>query len=1074
MSESCNKNIYKSSGCDDIEVGDGNITLESCGDRLGTFSLDQCHDQTIDIPCPCDGALNFYVDGKLEFSFTANQCFDTNFNLDTSNLGGGGNIDWGDFPICDECVKWCGADGTVQTFGPPPTPIVTNRPAVRTLPRSLQTRKLKLIKFYSDTCGICYRMSKYDSKVAEELGLEFIAIHKDDDDLWDQYVHVAEVLYEDPDGMGWPTYILANHYDENNFTTIGEVLGGSDKGKFRRKIQELLAPTPTPTPTPPPAEPDEYAFPPEEGTGGEADIECKPDDPSDCSKFVWDCTCQGINICEGVNGRCQFKVTTHGCDGRCHENGGGQQLDYKWKWSDDKVNWRNLQNQPSNGSCDFKLKDIGRENMKAGDKLWLEAIALCPDHPDSDERRLEGGGGSNGGQWITINIIECCEQNGESKICKNGRKCCNSKDHPEQPAGCRECCTNPNCEGDKVCINGKCEDPPLEHECDTNEDCGPCKDCEAGSGGVRKCKNRDCPAGQKCCPELDGCRECCGNTDCGANQECVNGKCQDQEPDHECDTNADCGKCKDCQEGAQGKRRCVNRDCPNGQKCCPDVDDNGGCRECCDDNDCPGEKECKNGKCQDPPLDHECNENSDCDKCQDCVEGSGGLRRCRNRDCPDGQKCCPEVDGCRECCVNTDCGPGKICNDNYKCVDNPNQDGCEKNEDCKGDCEKCVNGKCQVQCPDGQQCCPGVGCRDCCNDTHCKDGEKCNNNYNCVPEDGGPDPEPVCRGDSDCVDPSLCCENGKCVPCNTQKECTSNLECISNNNGKDCCDGTTFKCIECYEPGDECRNAADCLDPNLCCQGGKCVDCCENVNCDASKCQVCDKGVCVSKCEAGKVCDGNGNCVDRPDECGDDLAVGYTCPADGTAGSTVKLTATDNKGGQGVRFEWYIGSLASADKVATGREYEYTYPSAGTCQRVILYATWDSGNCGDLDWMECDICSTGGGGPTPTPECTKDDDCPTGKCCDGAGNCVDCGGPSPTPECTNDSDCPAGQCCDGNGNCVPCGGPTPGPECNDGKCKNSWWIDWDCVSQKLNKRQGDVILKLQRRLEVLESKLKES
>ena len=1051
MSESCSKNIYKSTGCDDISVGNGNITLEACGDRLGTFSLDQCHDQTIEIPCgeePCDGALNFSVNGELAFTFTANQCTDTDFNLDLNALGVG-DVDWSEFPICDDCIKWCGPDGKPKGILKDFKVGTAKQSPIRTA-RASQTRRLKLIKFWSSSCGICHRMSHYDSKVAKELGIEFIAIHKDEDDLWDEWVHVAEPLYEDTDGMGWPTYILVNHYDESNFTTIGEVLGGSDKGKFRRKIQELLEPLPTPEPK------DERAFPSEEGTGGEVSMRCTPKEG--CDEFVWDCSCEGAHICEGVNGRLSFKVTTHGCDGRCHEAGGGQQLDYKWKWSDDKSNWRNLDGQPANGECNFNLSDIGRQNMKAGEKLWLMAIATCPDHPDKDQRRLEGGGGSNGGQYITVEIIECCGPDG--KICKNGRKCCNKQDHPDQPEGCKDCCTNPNCPGDQVCIDGKCQDPPLEHECDSNADCGACQDCAEGSGGVRKCKNRECPNGQKCCADVDGCRECCNNNDCTGGKLCENYKCVDPPLDHECNENKDCGPCKDCTTGSGGLRKCTNRVCPDGQKCCDDVD---GCRECCNDNDCPGDQECKNGKCQDPPLEHECNENKDCGPCKDCttgaqglrkctnrqcpegqkccddvdgcrecctnndcpegwecgpsgncqaphecdsnedcgackdcVEGLGGVRKCKNRVCPDGQMCCPEVDGCRECCINTDCGPGQICNNNYKCEDNPNQSGCEKNEDCVGDCEKCVDGKCQVVCPDGQKCCPGVGCRECCNDTHCADDEKCNDNYNCVP-DGGTTPPPT--------------------------------------------------------------------DP------------CEGVNCDASKCLVCENGVCVSICPPGKICDGNGNCIDRPNECGDDLEVGYTCPGPGEAGSTVTLTATDNKGGQGVRFEWYIGSLAEADQVSTGREYVYTYPASGTCERVILYATWDSGNCGDLDWMECSICGTGGGGPTPTPDCTNDDDCPgDDQCCQGDGSCGPCGTPPPTPDCTNDDDCPADQCCQGDGSCGPCD-PTPPPtngDCDNGQCKNSWWIDWDCVAGKLNQRNRDLVLRLERRIEMLESKLKES
>lgn len=99
---------------------------------------------------------------------------------------------------------------------------------------------LKLVKFWSEDCGICHRMSHYDQKVASELNIEFISVEEFDDDAWDEWVHVAEPLYEDTDAMGWPTYVLVDHQSRDKFDTFGEVLGGSDKGSFRRRIKELL------------------------------------------------------------------------------------------------------------------------------------------------------------------------------------------------------------------------------------------------------------------------------------------------------------------------------------------------------------------------------------------------------------------------------------------------------------------------------------------------------------------------------------------------------------------------------------------------------------------------------------------------------------------------------------------------------------------------------------------------------------------------------------------------------------------------------------------------------------------
>ena len=40
----------------------------------------------------------------------------------------------------------------------------------------LNLNKLTLLKFSSEDCGTCHKMSHYDSKVADELNCEFIGI----------------------------------------------------------------------------------------------------------------------------------------------------------------------------------------------------------------------------------------------------------------------------------------------------------------------------------------------------------------------------------------------------------------------------------------------------------------------------------------------------------------------------------------------------------------------------------------------------------------------------------------------------------------------------------------------------------------------------------------------------------------------------------------------------------------------------------------------------------------------------------------------------------------------------------
>ena len=38
--------------CGIVKVGDGKVTLTQCGEELGDFTMDQCENITIDIPCP--------------------------------------------------------------------------------------------------------------------------------------------------------------------------------------------------------------------------------------------------------------------------------------------------------------------------------------------------------------------------------------------------------------------------------------------------------------------------------------------------------------------------------------------------------------------------------------------------------------------------------------------------------------------------------------------------------------------------------------------------------------------------------------------------------------------------------------------------------------------------------------------------------------------------------------------------------------------------------------------------------------------------------------------------------------
>lgn len=97
-----------------------------------------------------------------------------------------------------------------------------------------------LIKFSSEDCGICHKMSFYDKKVAEELGLDFVDVKMQDTKTYRQYRNILLAQYPDKSEMGWPTYLICDD-PEGDFSIVGEVKGGHPKGEFRSKLQGVLA-----------------------------------------------------------------------------------------------------------------------------------------------------------------------------------------------------------------------------------------------------------------------------------------------------------------------------------------------------------------------------------------------------------------------------------------------------------------------------------------------------------------------------------------------------------------------------------------------------------------------------------------------------------------------------------------------------------------------------------------------------------------------------------------------------------------------------------------------------------------
>ena len=100
-----------------------------------------------------------------------------------------------------------------------------------------------VIKFSSEDCGICHKMAFFDQKVAEELGLKFVDCKMQDTATYRKYRKILLTQYPDKADMGWPTYIVCDSPDSDEFRILGEVKGGHPKGEFRNRLQAVLAET---------------------------------------------------------------------------------------------------------------------------------------------------------------------------------------------------------------------------------------------------------------------------------------------------------------------------------------------------------------------------------------------------------------------------------------------------------------------------------------------------------------------------------------------------------------------------------------------------------------------------------------------------------------------------------------------------------------------------------------------------------------------------------------------------------------------------------------------------------------
>ena len=914
MAGECRKKKIRND-CGATSVGDGVVRFTygvgegaACGEEIGSISMDQCENETINIPCPTNSVLEIKHCDET-YIYDPSDVEDT-----VIDLGCGRLIDWSNMPVCDDCIVWCGETGP----GSGQFPALSEKPAFIDLalqqgavkrksePKGFKSKpaaklppkppakppqkqgkpdRVYVLKFWSTSCGICGRMAHYDQKVSEEEGATYISVQKLKPDVWARYLYVAKQKFEDPNTqMGFPTYMVCKGPGDLSLEVVDVINGGMDKGKFRAKVKAGIAKakesfqseagtTDSPEPTPVPAKKKTKVF------------KFSSSDCGTCGRMA--------KFDQGAVEQLGYEFQT--------VNRGDTEEWEKYQYVLDQIYGpEDVIGFPSyiavEGTDETDMVALGEVRGGMDKGKFKEKIQLVIKNRAS-EPRIEPGD-DNCKYWKVRCQCGCQQDEGES----GGNPTWTTKYYEDEnlPGSNSDYEVISTHEDQNICQDNKCI--KLELGCNCNFGAVNGGDIRDGLCTLTCYKKKDepeptpepeptcdkdftlvldCP---KDCGKESGTRTISANADGIANSNVtfkwyegsagggnqigsgtsVNINCPPpgQSQKYACQATYKEGPCditrtENCVVSTDADP-CAGVSCGPCQECV-----NGECVDQCK----PGE-ECVNGNCQpvDPCKDVTC---APCHNCVngECVDQCGPDQECVGGKCQDKDPC-KDV-SCPPChrCVNGECVDQ--CGPDQECVNGK----CEGIDPCEGvscpPCNECIGGECVDQCRPNQECvggncvdkdpCDGVSCppcHECVNGecvSLCKPGEKCEGG-NCVPGDP--------------------CEGVSCPPCH---ECV-NGECVSLCKPGEICDGGT--CV----PGDPCEGVScppchecvngecvfTCADGEKC-ENGQCVpgDPCEGVSCPP--CHECVNGECVSLCGPGEKCE-NGQCVPG------DPCEGVSCP----------------------------------------------------------------------------------------------------------------------------------------------------------------------------------------------------